>query len=119
MTPAAEVERWSSLKVWLFSLFNRTPKSNLAAVERICITASDRFLDLGCGLGAALEHAAATGASVAGVDPGPAMAERAARRVPQATVMVGSAELIPWPDHHFTRSSPCPRITTGPIPKPA
>lgn len=81
--PAAEVERWSSLKVWLFSLFNRTPKSNLAAVERISLTASDRFLDLGCGLGAALEHAAATGAYVAGVDPSPAMAERAAQRVPR------------------------------------
>lgn len=62
----------------------------------------DRFLDIGCGLGAALEHAAATGAEVAGVDPSPSMVERAARRVPTADVKIGSAEEIPFPDGHFS-----------------
>jgi len=98
----ADVERWSSLKVWLFSLFNRDPKSNLAAVDLLSLNADDRFLDLGCGLGAALEHADATGAETAGIDPSPAMVERAARRVPGADVREGSAESVPFEDDRFT-----------------
>ncbi|HWL50261.1 MAG TPA: class I SAM-dependent methyltransferase, partial [Acidimicrobiia bacterium] len=58
--------------------------------------------DLGCGLGAALEHAATTGARTAGIDPSPSMVERAAERVPQAEVRLGSAELIPFEDDAFT-----------------
>lgn len=98
----ADVERWSSLRVWFFSLFNRDPKSNLAAVELLSLTSGDRFLDLGCGLGAALRHADATGADTAGIDPSPAMVERAARRVPSADVLEGSAESVPFEDDRFT-----------------
>lgn len=97
-----EIERWSPLKVWLYSLFNRSPKSNRAAVEVASLSTEDRFLDVGCGPGAALEYAAATGARVAGVDPSPSMVARASRRVPGAQVEVGSAEEIPFPDDAFT-----------------
>jgi ubiquinone/menaquinone biosynthesis C-methylase UbiE len=97
-----DVERWSALKVWVFSLFNRNPKSNLAAVDRLSLGPGDRFLDLGCGLGAALEHAAATGAETAGIDPSPAMVERASGRVSRAEVAEGSAESIPFEDDRFT-----------------
>ncbi len=97
-----DVERWSPLKVWLFSVCNRDPKSNLAAVDRMSLDSTDRFVDLGCGLGAALEHAATTGAETAGIDPSPAMVERAARRVPRAEVKLGSAEAIPFGDARFT-----------------
>ena len=38
-SPVPEVERWSSLKVWLFSLFNKTPESNLVAVDRMALGA--------------------------------------------------------------------------------
>jgi ubiquinone/menaquinone biosynthesis C-methylase UbiE len=98
----ADVERWSAVKVWLFSLFNKNPESNLAAVDRISPGSGDRFLDLGCGPGAALEHAAASGAATAGVDPSPAMVQRATKRVPGAEVRVGSAETIPFGDNQFT-----------------
>ena len=97
-----DIERWSPLRAWLYSLVNRSPKSNLAAVELASPTADDRFLDVGCGPGAALENAAATGADVAGVDPSSSMVERASRRVPNAEVRVGSAEELPFPDDHFT-----------------
>jgi SAM-dependent methyltransferase len=97
-----EIERWSPLKVWAFSLFNRSPKSNFAAVDYARLTSDDRLLDVGCGLGAALEHALTTGATVAGVDPSPTMVEKAAERVPAADIRVGSAEEIPWPDDEFT-----------------
>lgn len=83
-------------------MFNRSPKSNIAAVELASLTADDRFLDVGCGPGAALEHAAASGADVAGVDPSPSMVQRASRRVPDAEVRVGSAEALPFPDDRFT-----------------
>ena len=100
--PATEVERWSALKVWLFSLFNRNPESNSAAVDRMGLDSDDRFLDLGCGLGAALEHAAFSGATTAGIDPSPSMVERASERVPGADVRLGSAESIPFDDDAFT-----------------
>lgn len=102
MMTTGEVERWSPLKAWVYSLFNRSPDSNLAVVELASLTANDRFLDVGCGPGAALEHAAATGAEVAGVDPSPSMVARASKRVPGADVHVGSAEELPFPDDHFT-----------------
>ena len=102
MASAPEVERWSGFKVWLFSLRNRTPDSNLVAVDRVAPGPGDRFLDLGCGLGAAVERAASMGADVAGVDPSPAMVDKARQRVPEATFAVGSAEDIPFPDGAFT-----------------
>ena len=100
--PAHEIERWSPLKAWLYSQLNRSPKSNRATVELASLSEGDRLLDIGCGPGAALEQAAASGAEVAGVDPSPSMVARASRRVPEADVKVGSAEEIPFPDDHFT-----------------
>jgi ubiquinone/menaquinone biosynthesis C-methylase UbiE len=97
-----DVERWSALRVWLYSLLNRSPKSNLAVIEHVSPGADDRLLDVGCGPGAALEHARASGAKVAGVDPSPAMVNRASRRVPDAEVKVGSAEAIPFPSDEFS-----------------
>ena len=97
-----EVERWSPLRAWFYSLVNRNPDSNIVIVELASLTADDRFLDVGCGPGAALEHAAATGAKVAGVDPSPSMVDRASKRVPTADVQVASAEELPFPDDHFT-----------------
>ncbi len=97
-----DIERWSPFKAWLYSMFNQNPNSNLEVINRASLTSEDRFLDVGCGPGAALAHAAATGAQVAGIDPSPSMVERAARRVPDADVRVASAEAIPFPDGHFT-----------------
>ncbi len=97
-----EIECWSPLKAGLYSLFYGSPKSNIAVVDFAELTGEDRFLDVGCGPGAALEHAAATGAEVAGIDPSPSMVARAARRVPTAHVQVGSAEEIPFPNDHFS-----------------
>ena len=98
----AEIERWSPFRAWLYSLFNRNPKSNRAVVELIGLTRDDRFLDIGCGPGAALTEASNAGADVAGVDPSPSMVERAQARVPAADVKVGWAEELPFPDDRFT-----------------
>jgi ubiquinone/menaquinone biosynthesis C-methylase UbiE len=100
--PHDEIERWTPLQVWLYSLLWKNPKSNHATVEFASLSEDDRLLDVGCGLGAALEHAAATGAEVAGIDPSPSMVKRASKRVPAADVKEGSAEAIPFPDDYFT-----------------
>ncbi|MGH8950215.1 MAG: class I SAM-dependent methyltransferase [Acidimicrobiia bacterium] len=101
-SPVADVERWSAFKVFWFGLFHRTPKSNAVAVAELSLQPGDRFVDLGCGLGAALEQAVTTGCEVAGIDPSPTMVERASRRVPAADVRLGSAESIPFEDDRFT-----------------
>lgn len=97
-----EIERWSPLKVWFYTLFHRHPKSNTAIVDYARVGQSDRFLDVGCGPGAALRQAIKVGAVAAGVDPSPSMVERAAKRVPGADVKLGSAEEIPFDDDAFT-----------------
>jgi hypothetical protein len=33
-----EIEKWSPFKAWLYSLFYRNPKSNLAVVGRLQLT---------------------------------------------------------------------------------
>jgi len=90
------------VKAWLYSLLNGDPKSNAEIVRIAEVGLGDRFLDVGCGPGAALQRAARAGASVAGVDPSAAMVERAARRVPEAEVRLGSAEEIPFENDAFT-----------------
>lgn len=97
-----DVERWSPVRAWFYTLLNRNPKSNEAVVEYAELTNDDHFLDVGCGPGAALEEALKTGAQVAGVDPSASMVERASKRVPDADVRVGSAEEIPFDDDTFT-----------------
>jgi ubiquinone/menaquinone biosynthesis C-methylase UbiE len=61
----------------------------------------DRVLDIGCGPGAALEHAHSAGAQVSAVDPTPGMVKRASARVPDATVVLGSAEHLEFEDETF------------------
>jgi len=96
------VERWSGFKVLLYSLFSNDSERNQIVVDTLNLSPDDHFLDIGCGLGGALELASWSGASVAGIDPSASMVSRAAKRVPAATVKVGSAEEIPFPDATFT-----------------
>lgn len=97
-----KVERWSPFKVWLFSLGSRKPARSLAAVEWFDPGPDDSLLDIGCGLGTALQHAAETGARVAGVEPSPTMVTKSRMRVPTAEVKEGSAEAIPFDDASFS-----------------
>jgi ubiquinone/menaquinone biosynthesis C-methylase UbiE len=97
-----DVERWSGLFATFYSLVWRNPASNRVVVEHAGVRPGDRVLDIGCGPGAALENARRLGAEVYGVDPSPSMVARAARRVPEATVVEGSAERLPFPDGTFS-----------------
>lgn len=97
-----DVERWSGLFATLYALVWRNPASNRVVVEQAGLGPGDRVLDIGCGPGAALEHAVKTGAEVYGVDPSPSMVTKAGKRVPGATVVEGSAESLPFPDDTFS-----------------
>ncbi|MCK9903436.1 methyltransferase type 11 [Parafrankia colletiae] len=65
-----------------------------AILTAAAVGPGQRLLDVGCGSGALLAAAAAAGASAVGVDISPGMAEAARRRVPEATVVVGDAQVV-------------------------
>ncbi|PVG83938.1 SAM-dependent methyltransferase [Nocardioides gansuensis] len=60
-----------------------------------------RVLDLGAGTGEATGRLVESGATVTAVEPGIALAERLRRRVPQARVVVATAEDVLLPDAAF------------------
>lgn len=93
---------------WLFgkayALLQRNPTSNRVVVDLADLHPGDRVLDVGCGAGRAMVLAAGTvgAGNVTGVDPTPALASTARRRVPDATVEIGLAEDLPFADESFT-----------------
>ncbi|MFC7880151.1 methyltransferase domain-containing protein [Isoptericola sp. NPDC057391] len=95
-------ERWSAVadawaELW-GSLAAPVWPPLLAAAQ---VGTGSRVLDVGCGTGELLGHLLRAGASVAGVDPAPAMARRAAERHPGATVGDGDVEHLPFADGAF------------------
>jgi ubiquinone/menaquinone biosynthesis C-methylase UbiE len=83
-------------RTWVMSdLFRRSDLASLAGLD---------VLDVGCGTGSELQRLVSLGADperMAGID---LMVERiglAARRLPQARFVAGSAHDLPYPDHSF------------------
>jgi ubiquinone/menaquinone biosynthesis C-methylase UbiE len=74
-------------------------------LEALALGPGDRLLDTGCGGGLLLRDAAATGATVTGLDHSPDMVELARERAPGATVLVGDANALPFEDGAFTAVS--------------
>jgi len=60
-------------------------------------------LEVGCGTGHWLALLHAHGARVSGLDASPAMLARARSKLPEAELVHGSAEYLPWPDASFDR----------------
>ena len=79
--------------------------TNRLAIERVGLPADAAILDIGCGTGAALRHAATLGArgALVGVDPVPRMVEIAEERRGEAPLrlLVGAAEALPVDDSSF------------------
>ncbi len=85
-------------------------RANRLVVERLGVGPGDRVLEIGCGPGTALAHAARSGpALVAGIDPSEVMVAQARRRLrraggaAQVDIRSGRAEELPHPDGAFTR----------------
>jgi ubiquinone/menaquinone biosynthesis C-methylase UbiE len=98
----SEIECWSPLQVWLYSVFSRDRRRREKVVEILAPGPGDHLLDIGCGLGQVLDAALRRGARASGIDPSPAMVRQARRRVPDAHVELGSAEDVPFPDRAFS-----------------
>jgi ubiquinone/menaquinone biosynthesis C-methylase UbiE len=76
-----------------------------AAFEGLALGPDDRFLDVGCGSGAAVRRAATVAQRAVGVDLSPGMIGRArelAREVPNVEFVEGDAEALPFADGEFT-----------------
>jgi ubiquinone/menaquinone biosynthesis C-methylase UbiE len=64
---------------------------------------AERVLEVGCGTGHWLAQMHSWGCKVSGLDPSAQMLARAAQHAPQAQLVRGRAEALPWPDGSFDR----------------
>jgi ubiquinone/menaquinone biosynthesis C-methylase UbiE len=71
------------------------------AIERLGIGEGQLVLDLGCGSGVFLRAAADRGAQVAGLDAAEGLLEIARRRVPEAVLLAGDMQELPFADDTF------------------
>ena len=84
------------------SRFNLAPQRE--ALERLSLSRDDRFLDVGCGTGAAVPLAAATVERAVGLDLSEQMVARAkelAVGIPAAEFVPGDSEQLPFADSEF------------------
>lgn len=73
-----------------------------AILDALALQPGDRLLDVGCGGGLLLRDALASGATVTGLDHSEEMVRLARERAPQADVVLGRAEHLPFADESFT-----------------
>src|ERR1700748_3109267 len=71
------------------------------ALIQLKLTGRDILLDVGCGTGLFCHLAWETGAKVAGIDATAELIERAKKRVPEAMLMTGEMEVLPFHDDIF------------------
>lgn len=72
-----------------------------AALDALSVGAGTRLLDAGCGAGMVLRLAAERGAEVAGLDASAGLLAHARRRVPDAPIVRGELEDLPFEDGAF------------------
>lgn len=72
-----------------------------AIFDRVGVGPDVELLDVACGAGLALRHAAAMGASTAGIDAAAALVQIARDRNPGADLRVGSMYELPWSADRF------------------
>jgi ubiquinone/menaquinone biosynthesis C-methylase UbiE len=78
-----------------------------AVADAAELTPADRVVDIGCGPGTAVRHAARRAATATGIDPDPDMLRlahwsTAIRRSPDVSWLQGAAEKLPLPDGQAT-----------------
>ena len=73
-----------------------------AILGELALTPEDRLLEIGCGGGLLLHDALSTGATVTGIDHSEEMVDLARERAPGATVVLGEADALPFPDASFS-----------------
>lgn len=72
-----------------------------AILDATSVGEGTRLLDIGCGSGLTLVHAARRGAQVAGLDVSPGLLGVARERLPDADLRLDDLQILPWPDESF------------------
>jgi len=70
--------------------------------QRLGVNEADRLLDVACGSGLALELAMLRGAAGAGIDASEKLVAIARDRSPDAEIVVGDMNALPWEESSFT-----------------
>ncbi|MGA2322167.1 MAG: class I SAM-dependent methyltransferase [Solirubrobacteraceae bacterium] len=73
-----------------------------AILDALALRPQDRLLEIGCGGGLLLRDALALGVSAAGIDHSEEMVSLARERAPDAEIVHGDAEQLPFSDASFT-----------------
>ena len=73
-----------------------------AILDALALRPEDRLLDVGCGGGLLLRDALGSGATVTGLDHSEEMVRLARERAPEAEVVLGRAEHLPFGGESFT-----------------
>jgi SAM-dependent methyltransferase len=81
----------------------RPPRAYLIFLELLGVRAGHRLLDVACGPAVLLEAAAARTSELHGIDISPVAIALGRTRVPQANLVVGNAERLPYADESFDR----------------
>lgn len=72
------------------------------ALKALNLKSGDTLLDIGCGSGLfASQAAAATGATITGIDATEILIDTAKKRAPRVTFLTGEMEELPFPDASF------------------
>ena len=96
---------WTKLKSSIYAALYRHPKSTKVTLRHVQLTTNDRLLDIGCGPGAAVRHAADQVATATGVDAsGPmiAIARQRSAAVANTDFVVSPAEDLTLGDEAFS-----------------
>jgi SAM-dependent methyltransferase len=97
---AGSAERWGSRWGARATDWASTEEQQLPtyeeAIRRLGLRAGERVLEVGCGSGVFLRAAADRGAHVTGVDASEALLDLARMRVPEADLLVGDLQFLPF-----------------------
>ena len=104
-SPTGSAERWGPLwgaraQDWAATERQQLPTYE-EAIRRLGIAAGQRVLEVGCGSGVFLRAAAERGAAVTGIDSSERLAELAGERAPEAELVVGDLQALPFGDDSF------------------
>jgi SAM-dependent methyltransferase len=95
-------EAWGHAATDWACLFEHYATAVTGAIHRMTnVGPETELLDMACGSGLALSHAAAAGATIHGIDAAVALVEIARDRLPAADLRVGSMFDLPWPATSF------------------
>lgn len=95
-------EAWGHAAADWACLYEHYATAVITAIHRRTdVGPGTELLDVACGAGLALVHAAAAGATVHGIDAAPPLVDIARDRLPGVDLRVGSMFELPWPDASF------------------